>query len=445
MAKINQTIFHQYDIRGIYPDDFNEDIAYQIGRVFADLSEAKRILVGRDMRVSSEKIFKGLVKGLIEQGVNVSDAGLIPIDFLYSMVPKNNFGAGIMITASHNPFQYNGLKMILWRKKGWIEPISGRKIAQLIGKKIKPAKKRGKIEKVNFWQKFLNHIFSFVDVGKIKRLKIVVDAGNGLAGKVIPLIKKRIPCQIIPLFFKLDGRFPNHPPNPFERGALDKLIEKVKKEKADLGVFFDGDTDRIVLIDEKGSPLFGDLQLILLAKKFLNENPNARIVYKVDQSKSVPEFIKKMNGKPIRAKVGYFFTVKAMVKNKAILGGETSCHFAFKDNFYADSGFIAFLIFLEIISQENRPLSEIVKEYKIYHKIHLPKIKVTDQKKTFNLLKEKYKNGKIDLLDGLTIQYKNWWFNLRPSQTEPVVRLTVEAKTKELLEKKLKELKKIIK
>jgi len=445
MPPIKSTIFLEYDIRGIYPENFNKEAAYQIGRVFIDYSQAKKILVGYDMRLSSLEIFKSLSQGLIGQGADVFEAGLVPIDFIYSMVPKNNFPAGIMITASHNPKEYNGLKMILWQKKPWIEPVSGKTIGKLINQKIKPAKKKGKIKKINLWSKYLDHIFSFVNLKKIKPFKIVVDAGNGLAGKVIPLIAKKIPCQIVPLFFKLDGNFPNHPSNPFEPGALDKLIKKVIKEKADLGVFFDGDADRIVLVDEKGEPLFGDLQILLLAKEVLEKNPGSAIIYKVDQSKSVPELIKKMGGRPIRAKVGYLFTIEAMKENNAILGGETSCHFAFRDNFYADSGFIAFLMFLEVISQTNKKLSELVKDYKIYFKIHQPSIKVSDVEKTFSLFKEKYKDGEIDELDGLTIQYQNWWFNLRPSQTEPVVRLTVEAKTKELLEKKVKELKNLIK
>ena len=444
-TSINPSIFHAYDIRGIYPENFNKEAAYQIGRVFADYTKVKNVLIGRDMRLSSPEIFKGLSQGLIEQGADVFDAGLVPIDFIYSMVPKNNFNAGIMITASHNPKGYNGLKMILWQRKPWVEPISGELIKKLIDKNIKPAKKKGKIKKINLWRKYLSHIFSFVDLKKIKPLKIVVDAGNGLAGKVIPLMAKKIPCRIIPLFFKLDGNFPNHPSNPFEKGAMDKLIKKVVKERADFGVFFDGDTDRIVLVDEKGEPLFGDFQLLLLAKKFLKEYPKSAVVYKVDQSRAVKELIKKMGGKPIRTKVGYFYTAKAMRENKAILGGETSCHFAFKDNFYADSGFIAFLIFLEIISQSDKKLSELVKEFKIYSKIHIPAIKVKNKEKVIEFLKRKHKNGKIDQLDGLTVEYNNWWFNLRPSNTEPVIRLTIEAKTNKLLKEKLSELKKLIK
>lgn len=442
---INLSIFHEYDIRGIYPDDFNEEVAYQIGRIFADYTKAKKILVGCDMRLSSDVIFKSLSRGLIEQGADVFEAGLVSIDFIYSMVPKNNFQAGIMITASHNPKEYNGLKMIVWRNEPWIEPISGKTIGELIDEEVKPTKKKGKIKKINLWQNYLNHIFSFADFKKIKPLKIVVDAGNGMAGKVIPLIEEKIPCRIVRRFFELDGNFPNHPPNPLLSGVLEDLGKVVLKEKADFGVAFDGDADRIFLVSEKGEPLYGDQLILLLAKKILEKNKGGGIVYSLNLSRAVPEFILKMGGQPIRSRIGYRFISQNMRENNGILGGELSCHFSFRDNFYTDSGFIAFLMFLEVISESNKPLSELVKEYKIYFKSHEINIETQNISEKLSLVKEKYKDGKIDKLDGITVQYQDWWFNLRPSNTEPVVRLTVEAKTKELLNEKLAELRNLIK
>lgn len=444
MSQINLNIFHEYDIRGIYPTDFNREAAYQIGRVFVNYTKAKKILVGRDVRLSGQEIFDGLTQGLTAQGADVFDAGLVPIDFVYSMTVKNNYEAGIMITASHNPKEYNGLKMFKYSGKPWIDWINGEEIKEIIDQQTILAKQKGKIEKVDHWQQYLDHIFSFVEKNKIKPLKIVVDAGNSVAAKVVSLIKKYLPCQIIDRFFELDGNFPNRSPNPMDEEVFKNLGKEVVKQKADLGVAFDGDTDRIVLVDEKGEALLGDLQLLLLAKKMLEKYPGAGIVYNLMMSKAVPEFIKKMGGQPIRSRVGFCFIMKNMIEKNGVMGGELSCHFSFRDNFYTDSGFIAFLIFLEIISQANQPLSELVKEYKIYHKIYEPTIKITDKEKTFNLLKEKYKDGKIDELDGITIEYPDWWFNLRPSNTEPVVRLTVEAKTKKLLEKKLEEIKELI-
>lgn len=439
--KINPSIFHEYDIRGIYPDDFNKEAATQIGRVFADYTKAKKILIGRDIRLSGQEIFDGLAKGLTEMGADVFDVGLVPIDFVYSMAAKNNYDAGMMITASHNPKEYNGLKMFKYSGKPWIEWVNGKTIKEIINKELKPANKIGKIQKVDHWQQYLNHIFSFVDKNKIRPFKILIDAGNGVAARVIPLIEKQLPCKIIRRFFETDGTFPTRPLNPVEMKVAKSIGEEVIKEKTDFGVAFDGDTDRIVLIDEKGEPLLGDSQILLLAKEMLAKEPGSTIVYNVGLSRIVPEMIAKMGGKSVKTRVGFCYNIKALIENKGIMSGELSCHFAFRDNFYADSGFIALLMFLEIISQENKPLSEIVKDYRIYYKVHEPSIKVTDKEKTFKRLKNKYQDGKLDEMDGVSVEYPDWWFNVRPSNTEPVVRLTIEAKTKEQLEKKLKEIK----
>lgn len=442
---INPSIFHEYDIRGIYPEDFNKEAATQIGRVFADYTKAKKILIGRDTRLSGQDIFDGLAEGLTEQGVDVFDAGLVPIDFVYSMTAKNGYDAGIMITASHNPKEYNGLKMFQYSGKPWIEWINGKTIKKIIDKKIELSEKQGEIKKIDHWHEYIEHIFSFIDKKKIKPFRILIDAGNGAAAKVIPLIEKQLPCKIIRRFFETDGTFPDRLLNPVEVEVTKSVGKEVIKEKADFGVVFDGDSDRIVLIDEKGEPLLGDAQTLLLAKEMLKKEPGATIVYNIGISRIVPEIITKMGGKFVKTRVGFCYNIKALIENHGIMSGELSCHFAFRDNFYADSGFIALLIFLEIISQENKPLSEIVKEYRIYYKIHEPSVKVTDKEKTFAILKEKYHDGKIDEMDGVTIEYDDWWFNVRPSNTEPVIRMTVEAKTKELLDEKLKELKSLIK
>ncbi|MFN3301609.1 MAG: phosphomannomutase/phosphoglucomutase [Patescibacteria group bacterium] len=444
MVKVNPKIFHQYDIRGVYPDDFNEEVAKQIGRIFVDYTKAKKILIGRDVRLSGQKIFDGLAQGLTEMGADVFDAGLVPIDFVYSMTVKNRYDAGIMITASHNPKEYNGLKMFKYVGKPWIEWINGSIFKEIIDKKLKPVKKIGKIRKVDHWQNYIDHIFSFVEKNKIKPLKIVVDAGNSVAAKVILLIEKDLPSKFIHRFFDLDGNFPNRSPNSIDDEVLEKLGQEVLRKKADFGVAFDGDADRIVLVDEKGEPLLGDCQILLLAKEILENYPGATIVYNLMMSRAVPEIIKKMGGRAVKSKVGFCFIMQTMRENNGIMGGEHSCHFSFKDNFYADSGMIAFLKFIEVISSSGKKVSELVKDYKIYKKIYQPSIKVEDKEKTFENLKKKYQDGKIDELDGLTIEYDDWWFNIRPSNTEPVIRLTVEAKTKELLEKKLKEIKSLI-
>lgn len=453
MSLFEPTIFRENDIRGIYPQDFNKKVAYQIGRVFVEFLLSKirdskskiRVLVGRDMRLSSPEIFSGLSQGLIEQGASVFDAGLVPTDFIYSMTARLNYQAGLMITASHNPKEYNGLKMIIWQGGPAIKIINGKTIGDLINRKIQSVESRGEMKKVGHWQEYLKHIFSFVDLKKIKPLKIIVDAGNGMAGKVIPLMVKKISCQITPLFFELDGNFPNHLPNPLTPGVLEDLGKAVVRAGADFGVVFDGDADRIFLVDEQGEAVFSDQLILLLAKKILAKNPGGGIVYTLNFSRAVPEFIKKMGGQPIRSRVGYRFISQAMKENNGLMGGELACHFSFRDNFYIDSGFIAFLILLEIISEENKPLAKLVKDYKIYFKSPEINVKTKGIFKKLDLVKEKYRDGKIDELDGLTVDYQDWWFNLRLSNTEPVARLTIEAKTPEMLEIKKRELMRLIK
>lgn len=441
---INLSIFHEYDVRGIYPDDFNKKVAIQIGRVFADYTKAKKILVGRDARLSGQEIFDGLTQGLTEMGADVFDAGLVPIDFVYSMAAKNGYDAGIMITASHNPKEYNGLKMFKYSGQLWIEWIDGKTIKGIINQDLRPVKEKGQIKSIDYWQKYIEHIFSFIEKNKIKPLKIVVDAGNSVAAKVIPLIEKELSCQFIYRFFEIDGNFPNRSPNPMDSSVLEALGQAVLKEKADFGVAFDMDTDRLVLVDEKGQSLLGDLQLLLLARESLENFPGSTIIYNLMMSRSVPEIIKKMGGQAIKTKVGFCFVMQAMRENKGMMGGELSCHFSFRDNFYADSGIIAFLKFIEVISSANKKLSELVADYKIYQKEYIPSINVKDKNKVFEKLKNKYQDGKIEEINGITIEYDDWWFNLRPSNTEPVVRLIVEARTKELLENKLSELKNLI-
>ena len=273
----------------------------------------------------------------------------------------------------------------------------------------------------------------------------MIDAGNGMAGKVISMIEDSLSTEIIPLNFDLDGNFPNHSPNPLLEGSGDQIERKVLEEKADFGVIFDGDADRIFLIDEKGEMVRGDISLLFLADYFLKKFPGRAVAYNLICSKAVPEFIKKMGGIPIRTKVGYVNVSQGLIENNGVVSGEISGHYSFKDNYYFDSGIIALLVFLKIIGESNRKLSEMVKEYFIYEISAEINFKVKDKEKIIEKAKEKYKDGKQDFLDGVTVEFKDWWFNLRSSNTEPLLRLTVEADTKELLEKKKKELASFIK
>jgi phosphomannomutase len=439
--KINPNIFRSYDIRGIYPEELNEKVAYQIGRVFVEYTKAKRVVILRDCRLSSPSLSKALTQGIIERGADVYNIGQAPTECLYFTVGYYGYEGGIAITASHNPKNYNGFKLV--REKANI--IRGKEIGKEITKlKIFSSSKKGQIKKIEIWQDFLNHIFSFVDIKKIKPFRVVIDTGNGMAGKIFPLLEPKLPIEILPLNFTLDGNFPAHSPDPLSKGAIQQISQKILEERADFGFIFDGDADRIFLIDEKGNLVRADITLLLLAKFFLEKCPGAKIIYNLICSRAVPEFIKKWGGKPIKSAVGFVNIRENMFKEGGIMGGELSGHYCFKDNFYSDSAFITFLILLEIISKSKKRVSEMTTSLSPYAKSPQINFKVKRKKIILEEIKKRYSNGKQDFLDGVTIEYEDWWFNLRPSQTEPILRLTLEAKNEKLLEKKKKELINII-
>ncbi len=442
--KINPSIFKSYDIRGIYPLDLNEETSHLIGRGFVEYTGAKNVVVGRDMRLSSPTLFEALTKGIIDQGADVYDMGEVPTEFLYFAVGNYGYETGIMITASHNPKEYNGFKMIKKESSGFAM-IRGEDIVDIIERaEFSEIQDKGKMENINVWQDYLNHIFSLIDLKKIKPFKVVIDTGNGMAGKVIPEIVSKLPIKVVSLNFKLDGNFPAHPSNVFKEGATDQISRTVRKEKADFGFIFDGDADRIYLIDERGAFVPADVSLLLLAKYFFKKNPGTAIAYNTICSKAVPEFIEKWGGKPVRTKVGFVNVREGAIKNNGIMGGELAGHYCFKDNFYGDSGFITFLILLQVISESGKKVSEVTAELSPYAKTSEINFEIEDKQGMLNKFKEKYSDGKQDYLDGVTVEYDDWWFNLRPSQTEPLLRLTIEAKTKELLEEKKKELSSLI-
>jgi phosphomannomutase len=440
MDKINLSIFRQYDIRGIYPAELNEQSAYLSGRAFARRAGAQAVVVGADMRLSSPALKKSLIEGILAEGVDVVDIGLVPVDAVYSAVGIFKYEAGIMITASHNPPEYNGFKMVLKDMK-WIRGIDLRD--EVLNLPAAAAPKKGRWIKKDIMPQYLDHIFTFVDTEKIKPLKIVVDAGNGLAGKVVPLLEKRLPIKIIPLNFKLDGAFPAHPSNPLLPESQAQLIETVKKTGADFGVIFDGDTDRLNFIDEKGNFIWADYMLLVLAKEFLRREPGAGIAYNVQCTKMIAEQVKAWGGHTTRTPVGYVNVSAGMKETGCVIGGEISSHFCFRDQAYADSGFIAFLLLLQIISEDGRPLSEIVSPYIKYAKVPPQEIVLADREQIeqiINEFKKRYQTGRQDELDGLTVVYPDWWFNIRASNTEPLLRIVAEADTKELLDEKINEL-----
>lgn len=443
---MDESIFKSYDIRGIYPQQLNEDIAYKLGRALVEYLKPRTIAVGRDVRLSSEGLARAIIKGITEGGAEVIDIGLCSTDGLYFAVGNFKYDGGVMITASHNPPEYNGMKVC--RKDA--VPLSGQegldKIKALVLKSNFPAvKKTGKITRHDIDQDYTSHVLSFVDKGKLKPFKIVIDAGNGIAGKIVPQVFRELPCKVIPLFFDLDGTFPNHLPNPIVPENTLFLREKVLEQKADLGAIFDGDADRMFLMDEKGKLLGGDMVTALVAKNLLKKEKGATVLYNLVCSKTVPEVIQKSGGRGIRTKVGHALIKPLMKKYNAIFGGEHSGHFYFRNNWFADSGLIALLVCLELISEENKPLSSLLSSIDHYFRSGEINSQVVDIPSKLKEVEKRYADsGKFDHLDGLIIEFDNWWFSLRPSNTEPLLRLNLEATTQELLEQKKKELLELI-
>ncbi|OGZ27069.1 MAG: hypothetical protein A2365_01005 [Candidatus Nealsonbacteria bacterium RIFOXYB1_FULL_40_15] len=442
--EINPGVFKSRDIRGIYPLELNEDASFKIGQAFVAKTGSSKIVIGRDMRISSPELFEALAKGITSQGADVFSIGQVPTECLYFATVNYGYDAGIMITASHNPKEYNGFKMFK-RVNSGLDFVRGKDLSEFIKDYPENMQGRGKIEVIDAWEGYIKHIFSFVKPEKIAPFKIVVDAGNGMAGKAIEKIKDMLACQINCINSEPDGSFPAHPSNPLEKGASKQISEEVVRNGADMGFIFDGDADRIYLIDEKGNFLQGDTTLLFIAKHLLKEHPGKAIVYNLICSKAVPEFVSKWGGIPIKTAVGVVELKKAMEDQDGILGGELSGHYLFKQNYCMDSGFISFLILLEIISESGLKVSEIAKEFSPYYKSAEINFTLKDKNKKLDKIKKKYSSGEQDFLDGITVDYGDWWFNLRPSQTEPLLRLTIEAGTKKLLEEKKKELSSAIK
>lgn len=454
---LDKSIFKSYDIRGIYPSQLNEEIAKLIAQTYLKILSQKlnkpirdlQITVGKDIRESSGFLMKSAVETFLDYGVSVDDLGLISVNDFYFGVSYYKYDGGFMATASHNPPEYGGFKTVNIDQKfpGSFEFISGQELYGEFSKlkfPIDAKKPPGQLQKKDVSANHLKHILSFIDISKIKPLKVVVDTGNGMMGLLIPKLFKKLPCQLIPLFLELDNKFPNRPPNPLIEGAHLKASQKIIQEKADLGIMFDADGDRMSLIDEQGNFIRGDMTLLLLAKSMFKQFPGAGIVYNLISSHAVPELIAKWGGRPIRSETGYLNIARHMKDKGAIISGEVSGHFAFKDNYYADSGFIALVITLQAISEDGRKLSEIIKDYNLYVKGD-KNLEVDDIPAKLEKIRAHYKNNIRDEIDGITVEFKDWWFNVRPSNTEPLLRITVEANNQKEFKKHQKEVLSIIK
>jgi phosphomannomutase len=423
-------IFKAYDVRGTYPDQLDEDVARAIGSAFATFAQSPRLVVARDMRASGVSLAAAFARGARAVGVEVLDLGLASTDFLY-------FASGFldapaaMFTASHNPAQYNGVKFCLAGAKP-VSMESGLTEIEALTNEFFDTPAIGDLapySTLDLTNEWVTHVHTFADVGAFRPLKIVADTANGMGGFVAPLVFAGLPFELEILYPELDGTFPNHPADPLNPENLKDLQRRVLETHADLGLAFDGDADRVFLIDELAQPVSGSATTAMVATAMLQRHPGATILYNLICSKSVPEVITEEGGVALRTRVGHSFIKQVMAESGAVFGGEHSGHYYYRDNYRADSGIITAFVVLELMSESNEPLSELVKPFQRYVDSGEINTEVTSPADTVARVAKTLESGgvSVDLLDGLTADYGTWWFNLRPSNTEALLRLNVEA------------------
>lgn len=442
MEKIS--CFKAYDIRGIVPQELNTDLAYKIGRALAKYLDAKLIVIGRDIRKSSIELSQSLSKGLTDAGCDVIDIGLCGTEMVYFGTPFLNADGGVMITASHNPPQYNGLKFV---KKGSV-PLGYNSGLNEIEKMIlnnnlgETSNQKGKVIQKDIMNEFINNLNKFYKPEKIHPYKVVVNAGNGCVGPALNVLEKNLPIKMIKVFFEPDSNFPNGVPNPLLPENRQSTINAIKEHNADFGVAWDGDYDRCFFFDENGNFIEGYYIVGLLAKSILKTNPREKIVYDPRLTWNTVDIVTKAGGIPVISKSGHAFIKQKMREVNAIYGGEMSAHHYFRDNSYSDSGLIPFLLILQLLSEENAKLSELVEEMiKAYPCSGEINSTVENPSAKLLAIKKRYSDGKIEELDGVSVEYPDWRFNVRMSNTEPLLRLNVESKGNEkLMRQKTEEL-----
>ena len=429
-------IFKAYDIRGVYPEALDEDAAARIGEGLVRFTGSDRILLGQDMRTSSGPLSDAFVRGAARAGARVLHVGEVSTDALYYASGKLDL-PGAMITASHNPAQYNGFKPC-GKQAAPIGSDSGlgeiRKFAEAADDA--PDAPASEVERVEILEDYADHCRSLVDLRGLRPLKVAIDAGNGMAGKTVPMVFRPLPFEVVPLYFELDGTFPNHPASPIEAENLVDLQAAVREHGCDVGIAFDGDADRMFLVDERTDLISGSTTTAMVAERILKKFPGESVIYNLICSWTVREVIEENGGTPIRTRVGHSFIKEVMAETGAIFGGEHSGHYYFRNNFRADSGMIAALIVLEALCEFGGPLSKLVEPFERYADSGEINSVVTDQAGTIEKLAAAYADGTQDRLDGLTVEFEDWWFNCRASNTEPLLRLNLEARTEELMTEK---------
>jgi phosphomannomutase len=435
---LSPTAFKAYDVRGLYPSELDEEGAYAIGRAYVEHFEPRTIAVGRDMRLSSPSMAQALIEGAADAGTDVRDLGMVGTEMLYHAVGAFGLEGGVCVTASHNPKEYTGMKIV---RRGAL-PVGGDSgLYDLRDRAVAghgPAAQRGQVTRLDVWPTFVEKVLSFVDVGEIAPLRVVIDAANGMAGAMLPPVLERLPSlDVVRCYFEPDGSFPNHEPNPLLPENRAFIVERTRTEGADLGVAYDGDADRCFFVDDTGEFVPGDFVTALLARSALDREPGGKVIYDVRASWAVPRTIEEAGGIPLVNRVGHAFIKHRMRKEDAVFAGEVSAHYYFREFTQADSGVVPFLLMLELISRSGRKLSEILapfrERYFITGEINTP---VDDVPLKLQELKEHYAaaGGRITHLDGISVDFDDWHFNVRPSNTEPLLRLNLEALTEERME-----------
>jgi len=439
---LNPGIFKAYDVRGLYPTELDEAAVRQIGRAYVAYLKARRIGVSRDMRVSSPGLAAAFIQGVREQGTDVTDYGMLGTDMLYFAVVNDELEGGAQITASHNPKQYNGVKMV----RAGALPLSGDQGLGEIRDMIvndrlpPPAATPGSVAPRNIIFEYVDKVMSFIDVSVIKPFTVVLDAGSGMAGLVAPLLFDQLPCKTTKLFFDIDGTFPHHEANPLIEENRRDITEEVIRQQADIGIAWDGDADRCFFIDGSGEFISGDFITALLAEAFLLKHPGATIIYDLRASRAVKDIVERHGGRALMNRVGHAFIKRRMRDEDGIFAGEVTGHYYFRDYSYADNGFIPALLILELMSKKNKSLRELLQplreRYFISGEINTKLASMAEVPKKLQAIEERYKDAQLARMDGISVDYPDWHFNVRGSNTEPLLRLNLEAATREMMEKK---------
>jgi phosphomannomutase len=443
--QVNPSIFKAYDIRGIYPTDLDEEIAYWVGRAFAALLSARQVVVGRDMRLSGPLLMAAVMRGLTDQGADVLDIGMVSTDQYYFACATLGL-PGMMVTASHNPKAYNGFKMV--RRMPYL--LSGdagiQDIRRLVETEDFPvATRQGQMVSRDFQQAFVDKVLSIIDLSALRPFKVVVDTANGMVGPILKEVFRRLPVDLVGLYLEPDGDLPNHGLDPLQPENRAELQARVVAEGADIGFAFDGDGDRFFTIDDRGEFVPGDFLTAILGSYLLEKSPGSKIIYDVRASWAVPELITAAGGVPLMERVGHAFIKRRMADEGALFAGEVTGHYYFKDFFFADSGIVPALLLLELMSARGLHLSDLLKpledKYFISGEINST---VADPQEKMHELMRRYADGEQSSLDGISVLYPDWHFNVRPSNTEPLLRLNLEAKTRPEMERRKDEVLAII-